>query len=63
MKQWGAAIHRKEIGLIINVTTGIVTRPNQYLALYAGSRAFTDYFSQSLGKAYRKDGIYIASCQ
>jgi short-subunit dehydrogenase len=52
---------RKEIGVIINASSAIVSSPMRSLALYGGSRAFTDYFTQSLGKAYLKDGIFIAS--
>ena len=52
---------KKEIGVIINSTTGIVSKPNRNLPVYAGAHAFADYFTQSLAKSQIKDGIYMAS--
>ena len=36
---------KKDVGVIINSTTGHVSKPNRYLPIYAGAHAFSDYFT------------------
>jgi len=36
---------KKDVGVIINSTSGQVAKPNRNLPVYAGAHAFTDYFT------------------
>jgi len=51
----------RQRGLLLNMSAMAVVRPTPNMTLYGASKAFIDYFSQSLQAEYQKDNITVVS--
>lgn len=52
----------KKRGLVINISSASSIVPSPLLSVYSASKAYLDYWSQSLAAEYRRDGI-VVDCQ